>query len=147
MLYLFYTGFLGGTSGKESTCRRLKRRGFDPWVGKIPWRKKWHPTPVFLAAESHGQRSFAGYRPWGHKELDTCEHHLFYTGFLGGTSGKESTCRRLKRRGLIPGWGRSPGGGNGTPLQYSWQQNPMDRGALRATVHGVTKDSDTSEVT
>ena len=41
--------------------------------------------------------------------------------------------------GLIPGWGRSPGGGNGTPLQYSWQQNPMDRGARWAIVHGVAK--------
>ena len=48
--------------------------GFDPWVGKIPWRRKWHPTPGFLPEESHGQRSLAGYSPWGHKELDTIEH-------------------------------------------------------------------------
>ena len=41
--------------------------------------------------------------------------------------------------GLIPGLGRSPGGGNRNPLQYSWQENPMDRGAWWATVHGVTK--------
>ena len=47
-----------GTSGKESACqcRRCKRRGFDPWVGKIPWRRKWQPTPVFLPGKSHEQR-------------------------------------------------------------------------------------------
>ena len=55
-------------SGKESTCR-WRRRGFDPWVRKIPWRKKWQPTPVFLPGKSHGQ-SLVGYSPWGHKELD-----------------------------------------------------------------------------
>ena len=47
--------------------------GFDPWVGKIPWRRKWPPTPVFLPGESHGQRSLADYSPWGHKESDTTE--------------------------------------------------------------------------
>ena len=67
-------GFPCGTSGKESTCqcRRCKRHGFNPWVGKIPWRKKWQPTPVFLPAESH-ERSPAGYSPWGHKESDTTQ--------------------------------------------------------------------------
>ena len=53
------SGFPGGASGKESTCqcRRHKRHGFDPWVRKIPWRRAWQPTPVFLPGESHGQRS------------------------------------------------------------------------------------------
>ena len=45
--------------------------GFDPWIGKIPWRKAWQPTLVFLPGESHGQRSLAGYSPRGHKELVT----------------------------------------------------------------------------
>ena len=49
------------------------RDGFSPWVGKIPWSGAWQPTPVFLPGESHGQRSLAGYSPWGHKELDTTE--------------------------------------------------------------------------
>ena len=68
-------GFPGGTRGKESACqcRRHKRRRFDPWVGKIPWRRVWQPTPVFLSGESHEQRSLAGYSPWGHKELDMTE--------------------------------------------------------------------------
>ena len=43
---------------------------FDPWVGKIPWRRKWQPAPVFLPGKSHRQRSPVGYRPWGHKEWD-----------------------------------------------------------------------------
>ena len=46
---------------------------FHPWVGKILWRRAWQPTPVFLPAESHGQRSMAGYGPWGCKESDTTE--------------------------------------------------------------------------
>ena len=54
-----------------------KRRGFDPWVGKIPWRRKWQPTPVFLAGESQGQRSLVGYSPWGCKELDMTEQLNF----------------------------------------------------------------------
>ena len=50
-------------SGKESACqhKRLKRLGFDPWVGKIPWRRKWELVPVFLPGKSYGQRSLAGY--------------------------------------------------------------------------------------
>ena len=47
------------------------RPGFDPGVGKILWRRAWQPTPVFLLGESHGQRSLAGYSPWGLKESDT----------------------------------------------------------------------------
>ena len=46
---------------------------FDSWVGKIPWRREWQPTPVFLPGEFHGQRSLVGYSSSGHKELDTTE--------------------------------------------------------------------------
>jgi len=49
-------------SNKESACR-CKRCGFNPWVEKIPWRRAWQPTPVFLLGESHGQRSLASYSP------------------------------------------------------------------------------------
>ena len=49
------------------------QHGFDPWVGKIPWRRKWQPTPIFLPGEFQGQRSLAGYSPWGHKESDMTE--------------------------------------------------------------------------
>ena len=55
-------GFPGGASGKEPDCqcRRHKKHGFDPWVGKIPWRRAWPPTPVFLLEKCHGQRSLVG---------------------------------------------------------------------------------------
>ena len=46
---------------------------FNPWVRKIPCKKEWQPIPVFLSGESHGQRSLAGYSPWGHKESDMTE--------------------------------------------------------------------------
>ena len=59
-------------SDKESVCQ-CKRLRFDPWVRKIPWRRKWEPTLVFLSRESHGQRNLEGYSPWGHKESDTTE--------------------------------------------------------------------------
>ena len=59
-------------SAKEPAFQR-RRLGFYPWVGKIPWRKKWQPTPVFLLRQSQGQRSLAGYRPWGPKESDMTE--------------------------------------------------------------------------
>ena len=56
-------------SGKESACQ-CRRLNFDPWVGKILWRRKWQPTPVFLPGKSHGPRSLVGYSPWGRKESD-----------------------------------------------------------------------------
>ena len=54
-------------------CLQCRRPGFDSWVRKIPWRREWQPTPVFLPGESHGQRILGGYHPWGHKELDSTE--------------------------------------------------------------------------
>ena len=60
-----------------------------------------------------------------------------HPGFSGGSDGKESACD-AGDLGSIPGLGRSPGGGHGNPLQYSWLENSMDRGAWWATVHGVT---------
>ena len=64
-------------SGKESACQS-RRNGFDSWVGKIPWRRKWQPTPVFLPEKSHGQRSLAGCSPRGHKvrhDWSSSAHH------------------------------------------------------------------------
>ena len=51
---------------------------FDPWVRKIPWRRERLPTPIFLPGEFHGQRSLAGYSPWGHKELDMTKKWILY---------------------------------------------------------------------
>ena len=66
----------GASSGKESACqcRRHRRHRFDPWVRKIPWRRKWQPTLVFLLGKPQRQRSLAGYSPWSREESDMTEH-------------------------------------------------------------------------
>ena len=68
-------------SGKESACqcRQSRRRGFDPWVRKIPWKRSWQPTPVFLLWKSHGQRSLVGYSQWGPKESNTIQQLSMHT--------------------------------------------------------------------
>ena len=111
----------------------------------IYWSRKWQATPVFLSGKFHGQRNLAGYRPWvtqGRTWLST--HTLVFTnwstisGFPGG-SGSKASAYNAGDPGSIPGSGRSLGEGNGNPLQYSCLENPMDREAWWATVHGVTK--------
>ena len=80
-----------------------RRRRFDPWVSKIPERRKWQPTPVFLPGKSHGQRSLAGYRPWGHKELDMTEQLFVVLG---------SGYRAVKWTGSLPSQSICPCGGD-----------------------------------
>ena len=79
------------------------------------WRRQWPPTPVLLSGKSPGWRGLVGYSPWGHKESDTTErlHFHFPLSCIGE--------------------------GNGTPLQYSCLENPMDGGAWWAAVHGVAE--------
>ena len=60
-------------SSDSKDCLQCRRPGFNPRVGKFPWRREWLPTPVFLPGKSHGERSLVGYSPRGHKELDTTE--------------------------------------------------------------------------
>ena len=75
------------------------------------------------------------------RQMDKEDVVYIYIGFPGGTIGKEPAlqCRRHETQvPLIPGSGRSPGGGHGNPLQYSCLENPMDRGAWQAIVHGIT---------
>ena len=72
--------FFQVAQGKETSCQ-CRRCGFDSCVGKIPRRRKWQPTPVFLPGESPGQRSLLGYRPWDHKQSNPTEHthvHCYY---------------------------------------------------------------------
>ena len=66
LLYIYINGLPWWLSDKEPTyeCRRS-----NPWVGKIPWRRKWQPNSAFLPGKSHGQRSLAGYSPWGRKRV------------------------------------------------------------------------------
>ena len=65
-LFTYLSGLPRWFSSEEPTCQ-FRRYGFDPWVRKIPWRRKRPPTPVFLPGKSNGQRSSVGYSPWGHK--------------------------------------------------------------------------------
>ena len=74
-------GLLWWLNGKESACQ-YKRYRFDPWVGKILWRRKQQPPPIFLPEKSHGQRSLVGYSPWGNKESDT-------TNWLNNSKGNK----------------------------------------------------------
>ena len=78
-------------------------------------RRQWHPTPVLLPGNSHGWRSLVGCSPWGRKEFHTTERLDFH--FSHSCTGQ----------------------GNGNPLQCSWLENPRDRGAWWAAVHGVAK--------
>ena len=81
-------------SGREYVCqrRRRKRHGFDSWVGKIPWGRKWQASPIFLPRKFHGQRSLAGYSPWGCKELDMTEQLKIHL------------CQRSQDGSLIPSY-------------------------------------------
>ena len=142
-----------------ANARYTRHVGSIPGLRRLPWKR------TFLPEEFHGQKSVVGYSPWGHEESDMTEHahthmhtHItFYLVFTVKVSpitkhyhglprwvrSKEHACqrRRLERRdsGLIPGSGITPGEGNGNPLRYCCRKNPMDRGSLWATVHGVTK--------
>ena len=78
--YYGISGFPGGSDGKASACN-VEDPGFNSWVGKIPWRRKWHPTPALLPGKSHGRRSLIGCSPWGPKELDTTERLHFHFHF------------------------------------------------------------------
>ena len=73
------------------------RDGFHPWVRKIRWRRKWHPTPVFLPEKSRGQRSLVGY---SHKVSDTAEH--LSTHCL--STGRTATKANIHSRVITPGW-------------------------------------------
>ena len=100
-------------------------------VRKIPWKREWQPTPVFLLGEVHGQRSLVGYSPWSCKELDTTDQ-LTVSLLTGGSASKESAWS-AGDLGSIPGKEYS------SSVEYFCLENLMDWGAWWATVHRVTK--------
>ena len=135
------------------SCLQCRRPGFNSWVGKILWRRKWPPTPVFLPEESHGQRSLQatihGVARVGH-DLATKPPRPKYSTYFGDYFLMCCTRRQSSQLnmtlvyytgdlGSIPGSGRSSGEGNGNPFQYSCLENSMDRAARWATVCGITK--------
>ena len=84
----FKHGLLSWYSGKESVCQ-CRKRVFYPWVGKIPWRRKWKTTPVLLPGKPHGQRRLAGYSPRScrvsHDSALTCKHSFEPGDLVPGT--------------------------------------------------------------
>ena len=108
-LSFVFLGFPVGASGKEPACqcKRKKRHGFDPWVGKIP--RAWQPTLVFLPGESQGQRSLAGYSQWGCRvRLDWAIGTLSFSYKLVFFSYSAMTKRnRLKSSNIIVNLNRS----------------------------------------
>ena len=88
---------------------------FNPWVRRIPWRRIWQSTPVFLPGKSHGRRSLVGCSPWDREESDMTER--LYFDFSLSCIGE----------------------GNGNPLQYSCLENSRDGGAWWAAVSGVAQ--------
>ena len=73
-------------------CRRCRRHWFGPWVGNIPWRRKWRPTPILLSEKPHGQRSLAGYSSQvtkGRTPLSTAQRH----GTFRTTKSWHPSCR------------------------------------------------------
>ena len=72
-LPIYWCSLASLVAGTSRICLQYKRPGFNPWIRKIPWRREWLTTLVFLPGESHGQRSLVGYSPWGHKESDMTE--------------------------------------------------------------------------
>ena len=88
---------------KESACqcRRLRRSGFEPWVGKVPWRRKWPPILVFLPGKSDRQRISVGYSPQGGKKLDTTEHTCCPNGPVASDEN-EDRIRNLEQ------WAKGP---------------------------------------
>ena len=106
-------GLLRWLSGKESAyqCRRCGRWGFNSWVGKISWRRKWEPAPVFLPEKSHGPRSLVGYSPWDRKESDRTRRLHFHFHGVGKYSNSillhvniQFSKHHLLRNLLFPHW-------------------------------------------
>ena len=133
-------------------CLQCRKPRFNPWVRKIFWRREWLLTAVFFPdgyllqysclensmdrgawqATVHGVAKSQRLNKWCSIKIS------MNSGCLGGSDGQKSACN-AGDPGSSPGWGRSPGEGNGYPLLYSCLENSMDRGAWQATAHGVTR--------
>ena len=106
-------------SVKESASQ-CRRHGIHPWLRKIPWRREWQLSPVFLRGKSHGQRRLAGYNPWGHKESDMTEQlstHTYQKG-LPWWLRWYRTHLQFRRPEFDPWVGK-------IPWRRAWQPSPV----------------------
>ena len=111
---LILWGFSSGSGCR--VCLQYKTWEFDSWVGKIPWRRKWQPTPVFLPGRSHVWRSLVGYGPYGCKESDTTEGLQFHFSYILRCSTLSTDRRQFKISiSLTSGAGKT-----GQPLVKEW---------------------------
>ena len=132
----FVKGFPSGSAVKNlSTNQEAQETWFDPWVGKMPWRREWQPIPVFLAGESHGQRNLAGYSPWGRQESNTTEDtrwflkaqrsgwNQIYTGGRNLQRKRQDFWKAANTLGmwtyLLNNWGLSRSSGSRTLWSFS----------------------------
>ena len=113
MVIDYIGGTTGGGSDGKSVCLQCRRSRFDPWVGKVPWRRKRQPTPVFLPGKSHGQRSLAGYSSRGRKQSDTTER-LHFTSVV---KNPPANAEDVRDTGLIPF--------RKIPWRREWQLTPL----------------------
>ena len=113
---------------------QCRRPWFDSWVGKICWRRDGLPTPVSWPGEFNELCSL-----WGRKAPDMTVWLLLRASQVALVVKNLPTMQETRDAGSLPGLGRSPGLGNGNPLQHSCLGNAMNRGAWRATVHGAIK--------
>ena len=112
-------------SGQDSVLP--VQRMWVPSLGqKIPWRRKWQPTPAFLPGEFYGQKSLVGYSPWGLKESDMTEYARTIRNKASVVLDVCELVDQLKFNFIFYCF---DGEGNGNPLQYSFLENSMDRGA------------------
>ena len=114
----------------------------ETWVRSLGWEdslEKWQPTPVLLPRKSHGRRSLVQATAHGVAKSQTRLSDFTFTFTFPGSSAGQESASNAGSPLWIPGLGRSPGEGNGNPLQYYCLENPVDRGAWWATVFGVAK--------
>ena len=133
------------TSLVAQTVKRLPTSGrprFNPWVGKILWRRKWQPTVVLLSGKFHGWRSLVGYSPWGRKQSDTTEQphfHLFSRSFSSSSAVKNLPAMQETQVRFLPGLAIFPGEGNVNPLLYSCMGIPWTENSGRLQPMGLQR--------
>ena len=144
-------GFPGGSDDKEPTCN-VGDLSSIPGLGRSPGGGHGNALQYSCLKNPQGQRSLAGYSPWGSKELDTGEQWSPAQQRLRRASPVALVVKSLpanaggiRDSGSIPGSRKSPGGGHGNPLQHSYLENPMDRGAWWDYSSWGHKKSDTTE--
>ena len=123
-----HMGFPTWLSAKESTCqcRRQRRFVFNLWVRKIPWKRKWQLTPVFLPGKFHGQRSLAGYSPWDRKESDTTDRLTHFSHLNNRVMNLGSALWNPLPQGLSQGF-RQGVGQDLSPFKAGLGQDPTSK--------------------